>query len=152
MKQLLSVIIIAITLISNTSNHAYAGISRGDVSSLLGAAGGGILGSNIGKGKGRMVGAAVGALGGAAFGGWMGQNLDRPNQQGIQYHTQQPTYQQMHVIERHHVIAPQPVYVVHHVAPRVCREYVKQVVIGGYIQEAIGTACSNPDGSWQIVR
>lgn len=32
-----------------------------------------------------------------------------------------------------------------------CREYRKQVKVGGGVQEAYGTACMQPDGSWEIV-
>jgi surface antigen len=31
-----------------------------------------------------------------------------------------------------------------------CREYRQEVVIGGEKQQAYGTACRQPDGSWQI--
>ena len=31
-----------------------------------------------------------------------------------------------------------------------CREYNQEVVIGGYSESAFGTACRQPDGSWQI--
>jgi hypothetical protein len=32
-----------------------------------------------------------------------------------------------------------------------CREFTSMVTIGNRLQESIGTACLNPDGSWQIV-
>ena len=32
-----------------------------------------------------------------------------------------------------------------------CREYTRTVYIGGRIQEAYGTACLQPDGSWMVV-
>lgn len=32
-----------------------------------------------------------------------------------------------------------------------CREYTRTVTVGGYSQEAYGTACYEPDGSWRIV-
>src|ERR1043166_6571846 len=31
-----------------------------------------------------------------------------------------------------------------------CREYTRDVKIGGYIEKAFGTACQMPDGSWQL--
>jgi len=33
-----------------------------------------------------------------------------------------------------------------------CREYVQTVYIGGEKQQAYGTACRQPDGSWKIIR
>jgi hypothetical protein len=34
---------------------------------------------------------------------------------------------------------------------RYCREYTKTVRIGGEMQSAYGTACMQPDGSWEMV-
>lgn len=34
---------------------------------------------------------------------------------------------------------------------RICREFQQQVTIAGKRQQAFGTACRQPDGSWQIV-
>jgi hypothetical protein len=35
---------------------------------------------------------------------------------------------------------------------RYCREYQSTMVVGGMPQPGYGTACMQPDGSWQIVR
>lgn len=32
-----------------------------------------------------------------------------------------------------------------------CREFTKEVLIGGQVQQSYGTACMQPDGSWQVV-
>jgi surface antigen len=32
-----------------------------------------------------------------------------------------------------------------------CREFQQTVTIGGKTEQAYGTACRQPDGSWQIV-
>ena len=34
---------------------------------------------------------------------------------------------------------------------RYCREYTADARIGGRVQQTYGTACREPDGSWQIV-
>lgn len=36
-------------------------------------------------------------------------------------------------------------------AGRYCREFRQQVVIGGKTEEAYGTACLQPDGSWEVL-
>jgi len=36
-------------------------------------------------------------------------------------------------------------------AGRYCREFRQEVHIGGKIEQAYGTACRQPDGSWQMV-
>lgn len=35
---------------------------------------------------------------------------------------------------------------------RYCREYQSTVIVGGMAQGSYGTACMQPDGSWQVVR
>ena len=39
----------------------------------------------------------------------------------------------------------------HTIDGRACREFQQQVTIGGKTDQAYGTACQQPDGSWQIV-
>jgi hypothetical protein len=36
-------------------------------------------------------------------------------------------------------------------AGRYCREFQQRVTIGGHTEEAYGTACMQPDGSWEVV-
>jgi len=38
-----------------------------------------------------------------------------------------------------------------HAAEEYCREYTKTVTVGGQREQAYGTACYKPDGSWEIV-
>ena len=33
-----------------------------------------------------------------------------------------------------------------------CREYQQTVTVGGKTEQAFGTACRQPDGSWKIVK
>lgn len=35
---------------------------------------------------------------------------------------------------------------------RYCREYQSTLTVGGTVQSGYGTACLQPDGSWQVVR
>lgn len=34
---------------------------------------------------------------------------------------------------------------------RACREFQQEIIVGGQRQQGYGTACQNPDGSWQLV-
>ena len=34
---------------------------------------------------------------------------------------------------------------------RYCREYQSSIYVGGKYEQGVGTACRNPDGTWQIV-
>jgi surface antigen len=33
-----------------------------------------------------------------------------------------------------------------------CREYRTTVTVGGLAQQAFGTACRQPDGTWKVVK
>ena len=57
---------------------------------LLGGAGGALVGSRFGHGKGRLVSTALGTLGGAMMGGYMGQAADTPPPQ--QQYAYPPAY------------------------------------------------------------
>jgi len=52
---------------------------RQGVGALAGAVGGALLGSDVGKGRGRTLATAAGALAGAAIGSDIGRSLDRAN-------------------------------------------------------------------------
>lgn len=58
-----------------------------------------------------------------------------------------------------YVTVPQPVYVptpVYYSNTIVnntsyCREFTRNIVVGGVVQQGYGNACRQPDGSWQII-
>ena len=47
-------------------------------------------------------------------------------------------------------VTPQPAY--KNTSGQYCREFQQEVVIDGRTESAYGTACRQPDGSWQIVQ
>ena len=127
------------------------------VGTLAGAALGGWAGSQIGHGKGRLAATAAGVVLGGLLGNQVGRSLDRqdvllaqraeqdalesypdgqpsswdnPNNGNSGYTTPTRTYQ------------PEP--------QSYCREYQTTIVVGGRAQTGYGTACRQPDGSWQI--
>ncbi|MBN9543277.1 MAG: glycine zipper 2TM domain-containing protein [Alphaproteobacteria bacterium] len=132
-------------------------VSRRDTATLIGAVGAGILGSKVGKGNGRIAGAAVGALVGAGFGSWMGENLDNRSR-NYHYKTTQSTLESAPIGETHEWANPDS-NTHGYVTPtrtykkndRYCREYTQQIVVGGRTQEAVGRACRNADGTWQVI-
>jgi surface antigen len=124
---------------------------------LIGAGLGALAGSQIGSGTGKLAAVGVGTLLGAFLGNQAGASLDRADrlyasqsaQQGLETlpsgqtsewrnpdslnsgtFTPTSTYQ-----------APDGLY---------CREYQQTVTVAGQHQSAYGTACRQPDGSWQI--
>jgi surface antigen len=128
--------------------------NRAAVGTLLGGALGGMAGAQFGKGDGRTAATIAGTLLGMYIGGNVGRSLD----EGDRYCTGQALEQ-----------APDSLPVVWHnpdtqseyqVIPTrtfehqgsYCREYTKQATIDGRTRSVHGTACRQPDGSWQIVQ
>lgn len=126
---------------------------------LLGAGTGALLGSQIGGGRGTLVAVAVGTLAGAVIGQEIGKSLDRADQiamqQNAQYslehtRTNQTTSWRNPDSGNYGSITPVDTYQT--TAGRYCREYLQQIVVGGEPRQAYGTACRQPDGSWEIIR
>ena len=146
----------------------------------LGAALGGLLGSQFGRGEGQLATTAAGVFFGGLVGQDVGQSLDRADRlsyggYGRHYDYYQPRttysyYEQTYVAPP----APPPQRVIYVQQPVVqyrqavdyddndsgryqrggdyCREYTQRVRIGDRIEESYGTACLQPDGSWQVRR
>lgn len=126
---------------------------------VLGAAGGALLGSQIGSGRGRLVAVAIGTLAGALMGQDIGRTLDRADQaymeRNAQYalestRTHQPTTWRNPDSGNYGSITPVETYQT--AQGQYCREYHQTVYVGGQPQQAYGTACRQPDGKWLIVR
>lgn len=157
MKNNFLALLLGLSLIASCENNSI-GITRQNVATGLGAIGGGILGSNIGKGKGSMLGAAVGALGGAAFGHWMGENLD-PKDQQKHMHTTQNSLEYAKTNQAVSWNDPNtgasgyvmPTQTYKSNEGKFCREYTQIIQIDNKKQEAVGRACRNNDGYWQIL-
>ncbi len=156
MKKKITSIILTTLILSSCETGQNGVVTRQNAATLLGAVGGGVLGSNVGKGKGRLVGSAVGALAGAAFGNWMGANLD-PKDQQMHYETTNRTLESAKTGQQYGwsdpdtgaegYIVPVRTYKSSH---QVCREYEQTVIIDGRRQTATGNACRTSNGSWEI--
>lgn len=124
---------------------------------ILGAVGGGLLGSQIGGGKGTLIAVGAGTLLGAFIGKSVGESLDRAdvnyaNRAQAQAHTapigQQITWSNP---ESGHSGTVTPRREGTDISGNYCREYQQTVTVGGKTEEAYGTACRQPDGSWKVV-
>ena len=125
---------------------------------LIGAAAGGLLGAQIGRGSGRLAATAAGALLGALVGSEVGRSLDRADRLAMARttHTALETGRSDEPVvwsnpDSGHsgTITPQPAYQTPQ--GRYCREYQQTVTIGGRTERAYGTACRQPDGTWMTV-
>lgn len=133
--------------------YAHAGPKQ-SAGTLIGAVGGGLAGSQIGSGSGRLVATGVGTLLGAMIGNNVGQSLDRADRIYLErasydaFETGAPRAWRNPDSGNYGTVSPGYAYESH---GRYCREYQHTVYVGGQPQEAYGTACRQPDGSWEIV-
>ena len=125
---------------------------------LLGAGLGGLAGSQIGSGTGQLAAVGAGVLLGGLLGSEIGKSLDKADRLYAAQNEQQS-------LERSPVgytsswdnpdsgnsgtFTPTRTYTASQGLP--CREYQTTVTIDGQTQQAYGTACREPDGSWKVV-
>ncbi len=125
---------------------------------IIGGIGGAIIGSQLGSGSGQIVATAIGTFAGALIGADIGKSLDRADQLamrqaearahsapiGDQIIWQNPDSGNSGSVTpvREGTNAQSGAY---------CREYQTVVTIDGRDQRAYGTACQQPDGSWEII-
>ncbi|MBN8530268.1 MAG: glycine zipper 2TM domain-containing protein, partial [Alphaproteobacteria bacterium] len=121
---------------------------------ILGGVAGGVLGNQFGKGKGNDAATIGGALAGLLVGSNIGTAFATPLDQrcagyaletaktGSQIAWQNPDSQDTYAI------VPTKTY---SQEGRYCREYQSVSSIGGRNRQTYGTACRQPDGSWEIV-
>jgi surface antigen len=129
--------------------------SKEGVGGVTGAVAGGILGAQVGKGRGRDAAMIAGAILGAVIGSSIGRSLDAQDearaQQVLEYNrTGQYTHWVNPDTGADITMAPTRTY---EPGPgQYCREYQTTVVVGGKQEQAYGTACRQPDGSWKIMQ
>lgn len=127
------------------------------VGGVGGAVLGGLAGSQIGGGSGQLWATGAGALLGALVGSEIGSSLDKAD---MMYARKANT--QAHSAPIGETVTwnnpdsgnygqVTPVRDGYSSAGRYCREYQQTIIVGGKEQSAYGTACQQPDGSWEIV-
>jgi surface antigen len=128
------------------------------VGTLAGAAAGGLLGSQIGGGTGRMAATGAGVLLGGILGNQIGRSLDRADRLAMQQvtHTALETGRTGVAVpwqnpDTGNFGAVTPLRTTES-GNTVCREYQQTITVAGRTEEGYGTACRQPDGSWRIVR
>lgn len=132
---------------------------------LLGAAGGGLLGAQFGNGTGKLIATAAGTLVGGFIGNRIGAGLDESERNSHQIAAMQALSQapvggmtswsnpangnrgQVQITNQFQ----QPMQTgMGTMANTTCREYTQTIVVGGQAQQAVGRACQRADGTWQI--
>ncbi len=134
------------------------GANKENVGTLLGGIGGAVLGAQFGKGAGQLVGVAAGALAGAYLGNQIGSSLDKADrvqmEQASSRASTAPIGQQIswRNPDSGNSGTITPTREGTSQAGEYCREYQQSVTVGGKTEQAYGTACRQPDGSWRVVQ
>lgn len=150
--RLLAVVLVAASLSACVNDTG----PKQQIGTLLGGAGGAFLGSKIGKGRGQLAGVAAGALLGAFLGNEAGRSLDRADRAAISQ--AQSSAQHAPINETISWRNPDsgnygsitPVREGQTSSGAYCREFQQTITVGGKTEQGYGTACRQPDGSWQI--
>ena len=132
--------------------------SKEGLGTLLGAVAGGVAGSQVGDGRGQLIATGVGTLLGAVIGSEIGKSLDRADQLALQHETQNTlenapsgTTNTWHNPDSGNSGTITPTQTYQQNDGTYCREFTQSVTVAGETQQAYGTACRQPDGTWQIV-
>ncbi len=125
---------------------------------VVGAGAGGLAGSQFGGGSGKLAMTGVGVVLGGLLGSAVGKTMDKAD---IAYANQTtnkaletaPTNQpeQWKNPNNGHYGTITPTSTYQNPQGQYCREYTQTVFIGGQQQTAVGTACRQPEGSWQAI-
>ena len=120
------------------------------VGTVVGGVAGGLVGNQFGHGKNR----TVATIGGALLGAIIGQSIDRQDEscayQALEY-AQPNTQVAWANPDDNYAYTVTPGAVTQQGNGRYCREYQAQVLVGDQLQSGYGTACRQPDGSWQVM-
>lgn len=126
-------------------------IQKEQAGTVIGAVAGGLLGSQVGRGDGRVAATIVGAIAGGAVGHSIGRSMDQADRlrtaQVLETSpTGAPTHWRNPDTGAEYTVVPTRTYAS---AQGPCREYTMDAVIGGRLEKVVGTACRQSDGSWR---
>lgn len=133
------------------------GPTKADGGLAVGAIAGGILGNQVGKGKGRVLATVAGAVVGGIVGSEIGRALDRQDQMLAQ-EAEFEALERGRSGERRRWRNPDSGHYGEVIPGESyrrgtadCRDYAHTIYIDGRPETMRGTACRNPDGTWQNV-
>jgi len=138
-------------------SNGQGGIDHTDTGLVLGSVAGGVVGNQIGKGRGNVLATVGGAVVGGIIGSQIGASLDERDRrlaQEAEYDAlergQSGVSRQWRDPDTGHYgeVVPSRPYK-RGVAD--CRDYTHTIYVDGRPQQLRGTACRNSDGSWQGV-
>lgn len=134
------------------------GQEKQGLGTLVGAGVGALLGSQVGKGDGRLAGILVGAVAGGWLGSETGKKLDEADKNKAQQtaqntleHNQTGQSSSWHNPDSGNsgTYTPTKTYKDN---GKDCREFESTIVVDGKTEPATGRACREEDGTWKIVQ
>lgn len=127
--------------------------NRALVGALMGGVTGSVLGAQLGRRSERTATALGGAIIGAVVGGAIGRSMDQADQacvgQALERASTGQSVAWTNPDGGHYQVTPDRTWQASD--GRSCREYTTEARIGGRRQQVYGTACRQPDGSWERV-
>lgn len=156
-KLFLIPIVVAAFGLSGCETLSQNGINKQEVGAVSGAVIGGILGSKVGGGNGQLWATGAGAVIGGLLGSEVGKSLDKAdlaylNRANTQAHSA-PIGETVswNNPDSGNYGTVTPTRDGYSTASRYCREYQQEIFVDGRSETAVGTACQNADGTWEIV-
>ena len=151
---MLALVVLAVLTLSGCANMG----QKEGLGTAVGAVAGGLLGNQIGSGRGQTAATVAGIFIGGMLGRDVGASLDKLDRQMLN----QTSYTALEKIPsgvstgwnnpntgNSGTITPLKTY---QTDTGYCREFQTTVNVGGQVKNAYGTACRQPDGSWKIVQ
>ena len=143
-----TVMVVAITASSCSSNYA----PNEQAGTVIGGVLGGIAGKQVGKGTGRTAAIIVGTLVGAHIGGSIGRSMDETDRLKASHalenvRTGVATTWRNPDTNNQYSVTPIRTYESQSIQ---CRDYTVDAIIGGKTEKVYGKACRQPDGSWKV--
>ncbi len=128
-------------------------MTKKETGTLIGATAGGIIGSQIGGGSGRLLAIFAGTLIGAMAGSSIGEDMDANDryrtQHALEYNaTEEPATWRNPDTGREYRVTPLRTYTS---TQGPCREYEASVEIDGHQETMVGDACRQADGTWKAI-
>lgn len=152
----ISISLCAVFLLASVFSCAPGNRGGETVGTLTGILAGAILGHQVGgDSSARALGAGVGMVVGGLVGNQLGSMWDKLNAEEQRVHSSivRESIETSRVGEGHQWYNPDTGHsgrVIITKEEEYCREYQQTVIIGGKEEQAYGTACRQPDGSWKI--
>jgi len=158
MKKFLMVpMMVAALGLSACETMSNSGINKQQVGAVSGAVVGGLLGSKVGGGSGQLWATGAGAVIGGLIGSNIGQSLDRADMNYLNSANQRahsaPVGESVswNNPDSGNYGTVTPTREGNSTAGRYCREYEQEIFVAGQRETAVGTACQNNDGTWEII-